>query len=53
MADNADLREDVGLPDSELRDKITEEFEKGAGQVIITVMSAVGKDKIVACKTGN
>lgn len=53
MAENADTREDLRLPEGELGDKIREEFEKGAGQVLVTVMSAVGEEQIVAVKTGN
>ncbi|KAM0199642.1 hypothetical protein ACHAQI_012016 [Fusarium lateritium] len=53
MAENADTREDVLLPDGELGDQIREEFDKEAGQVLVTVMCAVGTEKIVACKTGN
>jgi translation initiation factor 5A len=53
MADNADTREDLRLPEGELGDKIREEFEKGTSQVLVTVMSAVGEEQIVAVKTGN
>jgi len=54
MADNAETREDLRLPEGELGDKIREEFEKPlAGQVLVTVMSAVGEEQIVAVKTGN
>lgn len=37
MAENADTREDLRLPASELGDKIREEFEKGAGQVHVSI----------------
>lgn len=53
MADNADTREDLRLPEGEIGDKIKEEFEKGSGSVLVTVMSAVGEEQIVAVKTGN
>ena len=53
MAENADTREDLRLPEGELGDKIREEFDKGQGQVLVTVMSAVGEEQIVAVKTGN
>ena len=53
MNDKGDTRSDLSIPEGELGDKIREDFEKGDGNVIVTVMAAVGEECIVAAKTGN
>jgi len=53
MNDKGDTRADLSVPEGELGDKIREDFEKGEGTVIVTVMSAVGEEVIVASKTAN
>lgn len=51
MDDKGDIRDDLRVPaDEELSRKMKEELEKGEGNVIITVLSAVGEEAIIACK---
>lgn len=51
MDEKGDLRDDLRIPsDEELAKKIREELDKSEGNVIITVLSAVGEEAIVACK---
>jgi len=53
MNDKGDTREDLKIPDSELGQKIREEFGKDDITVIVTVMSAVGEEQIIASKNAN
>lgn len=51
MDEKGDIRDDLRVPtDEELSKKMKEELEKGEGNVIITVLSAVGEEAIIACK---
>jgi len=51
MNDKGDTRQDLRLPEGELGDKIREEFGRDEGNVIVTVMAAVGEEVIIASKT--
>jgi len=51
MNDKGDTRQDLRLPEGELGDKIREEFGRDEGNVIVTVMAAVGEEAIIASKT--
>jgi len=53
MTEKGDTRADLSVPSGELGDKIREDFEKGDGNIIITVMSACGEEVIIASKTTN
>ena len=54
MDEKGDTRDDLRIPsDEELAKKMREEFEKGEGTVIITVLSAIGEEAIIACKNTN
>ncbi|XP_003746752.1 eukaryotic translation initiation factor 5A-1 [Galendromus occidentalis] len=54
MDDKGEIRDDLRIPaDEELAKKMREEFEKGEGTVIITVLSAVKEEAIIACKNTN
>jgi len=54
MDEKGDIRDDLRVPtDEELAKKMREEFDKGEGTVIITVLSAVGEEAIIACKNTN
>jgi translation initiation factor 5A len=53
MNDKGDTRDDLQLPDSELGQKIREEYPKEDNTVIVTVMAAVGEEQIIACKNAN
>lgn len=51
MTDKGDTRDDLSLPkDTELANKIKEEFAKEDNTVVVTVISAVGEESIIACK---
>ena len=50
MNEKGDTRDDLRLPDGELAQKIREEFKREDNTVIVTVMSAVGEEAIIACK---
>ncbi|KAH7642231.1 eukaryotic translation elongation factor 5 isoform X1 [Dermatophagoides farinae] len=50
MNDKGDTRDDLRLPEAELGQKIREEFGKDDTTVIVTVMSAVDEEAIIACK---
>ncbi|XP_013782335.1 eukaryotic translation initiation factor 5A-1-like [Limulus polyphemus] len=50
MDDKGDTRDDLKLPDGELGQKIREDFGKDDASVIVTVLSAVGEEAIIACK---
>ncbi|XP_076306707.1 eukaryotic translation initiation factor 5A-1-like isoform X2 [Tachypleus tridentatus] len=49
MNDNGDTRDDLRVPEGELGQKIRDDFEKDSS-VIVTVLSAVGEEAIVASK---
>jgi translation initiation factor 5A len=54
MDDKGDTRDDLRVPgDEELAKKMREELEKGEGTIIITVLSAIGEEAIIACKNTN
>jgi len=53
MNDKGDTRDDLRLPDGELGTKIREDFGKEETSVIVTVMSAVNEEVIIASKTAN
>uniref|UniRef100_A0A6G1SDY9 Eukaryotic translation initiation factor 5A n=1 Tax=Aceria tosichella TaxID=561515 RepID=A0A6G1SDY9_9ACAR len=51
MNDKGDTRDDLRLPsDTELAQKIRDEFNKEENTVLVTVISAVGEEAIIACK---
>lgn len=50
MTDKGDTRDDLRLPDGELAQKIREEFAKEDNTVLVTVISAVNEEAIIACK---
>lgn len=51
MTDKGDTRDDLCLPkDADLANKIKEEFAKDDNTVLVTVISAVGEESIIACK---
>lgn len=50
MTDKGDTRDDLRLPEGELAAKIREEFAKDDNTVLVTVISAVGEESIIACK---
>jgi len=53
MNEKGDTRDDLRLPEGELGEKIRSEFGKEDTSVIITVLSAVGEESIIACKNAN
>ena len=53
MNEKGDTRDDLRIPEGELGTKIREEFNKEDNTVIVTVMSAVGEEAIIACKNAN
>ncbi|UYV81926.1 EIF5A [Cordylochernes scorpioides] len=53
MTDKGDTRDDLRVPEGELGAKIREEFYKDDNTVIVTVLSAVGEEAIIACKNAN
>lgn len=54
MNEKGDTRDDLRLPvEEELSNKIRSEFGKEDNSVIITVLSAVGEEQIIACKNAN
>lgn len=54
MTDKGETREDLRLPDDpDLQKKIKEEFAKEDNTVIVTVISAVGEEAIIACKNAS
>jgi len=50
MNDKGDTRDDLKVPEGELGQKIREDFGKEESTVIVTVMSAIGEECIIACK---
>ncbi|GBN41626.1 Eukaryotic translation initiation factor 5A [Araneus ventricosus] len=53
MNDKGETRDDLRLPEGELGTKIRDEFGKEDITVIVTVLSAVGEEAIVACKNAS
>ena len=57
MQDNGDLKEDLKLPEDDwLKDvvaKIKDIFEQGKNECLVTVLSALGTEKIVTVREGN
>lgn len=54
MTDKGDTRDDLRLPsDNELATKIREEFAKDDNTVLVTVISAVNEESIIACKNAS
>lgn len=53
MTDKGDTRDDLRLPDGDLAGKIKEEFAKEDNTVLVTVISAVGEESIIACKNAS
>lgn len=54
MTDKGDTRDDLKLPtDSELAQKIRDEFAKEEITVFVTVIKAVDEEAIIACKNAN
>jgi len=52
MDDSGDCREDLKAGDDKLADEIKAKFDDGE-DVFVTVLSAMGREKVIACKTGN
>lgn len=57
MADNGDMREDLQLPtqtedDQKLAETIRNDFEEGK-ELVISVLKAMGEEKIIASKVAN
>lgn len=50
MTDKGDTRDDLRLPEDEIGEKIREEFAKDDNTVLVTVISAVNEEAIIACK---
>ncbi|XP_054165283.1 eukaryotic translation initiation factor 5A-like [Oppia nitens] len=50
MNEKGDTRDDLRVPDGEMGTKMREEYGKEDNTVIVTVMSAVGEEAIIACK---
>lgn len=53
MTDKGDTRDDLRLPEGELALKIREEFAKEDNTVLVTVISAVNEEAIIACKNAS
>jgi translation initiation factor 5A len=53
MNDKGDTRDDLRVPEGEMGKKIRDEFGKEDTTVIVTVLSAVGEEQIVACKNAS
>ncbi|OQR66638.1 eukaryotic translation initiation factor 5A isoform 1 [Tropilaelaps mercedesae] len=54
LDDKGDIRDDLRMPaDEELATKITDDFKKGDTTIVLTVLSAVGEEAIIACKNSN
>lgn len=54
MTDKGDTRDDLRLPsDVELAQKIKDEFTKEDNTVLVTVISAVNEESIIACKNAS
>merc|ERR1712096_176285 len=52
MKDSGDCREDLKAGDDNLAQEIQAKFDDG-DDVFVTVLSAMGREKVIACKTGN
>jgi len=53
MLESGDTRDDLKPDDEELAKKIQEGWDKDEGDIFVTVLSAMGKEKVIAVKTGN
>ncbi|GFY45678.1 eukaryotic translation initiation factor 5A [Trichonephila inaurata madagascariensis] len=53
MNDKGDTRDDLRVPEGDLGTKIRDEFGKEDITVIVTVLSSVGEEAIVACKNAS
>jgi len=54
MLESGDVRSDLKADDEELGKQIQERWDAGAdADVLVTVLSAMGREKIIAVKTGN
>jgi len=54
LDDKGDIRDDLRMPaDEELAKKIGEDLKKSEATIILTVLSAVGEEAIIACKNSN
>ena len=54
LDDKGDIRDDLRMPtDEELAKKISEDLKKSDANIILTVLSAVGEEAIIACKNSN
>jgi len=53
MNDKGDTRDDLRVPEGEMGQKIKDEYGRDDNTVIVTVMSAVGEEAIIACKNAN
>jgi len=53
MNDKGDTRDDLRLPEGEMGTKLKEEYVREDNTVIVTVMSAVGEEAIIACKNAS
>ena len=54
LDEKGDIRDDLRMPtDEELATKITDDFKKGDTTIVLTVLSAVGEEAIIACKNSN
>ena len=56
MTDSGDIKEDLKLPEEEwlkdVSDRIREIFEDGKKECFVTVVSALGQEKIIAAREG-
>jgi translation initiation factor 5A len=53
MNEKGETRDDLRIPEGEIGQKLKDEFAKEDNTVIVTVMSAVGEEAIIACKNAS
>jgi len=53
MLESGETRDDLKPDDEDMAKKIQEAWDKDEGDIFVTVLSAMGKEKIIAVKTGN
>jgi len=54
VSDTGDVRSDLKCDDEELAKQVQERWDsEGDNDTLITVLSAMGREKIIACKSGN
>jgi len=54
MLETGDVRSDLKSEDEDIAKQIQERWEAGAdADVFVTVLSAMGREKVIAVKTGN